>query len=190
MVSYSFDYRGFGNSSGWPTEEGILLDARAVHDFVRATEKCDNSQLLYFGISVGSGPASALATREPPRALVLLSPFPSMGAVLEQHYLGLLRPFLFYQFPVAENVAQLRSTALLVAHGGEDRFVPASLSDGVAARYRGDAEKLVIHSPMADHPTVFFHAAAQLSEAFSRLGFLDPAAKSPSAGVRTPPAMR
>ena len=32
----TFDYRGFGESEGFPTDEGIVIDARAVYDWVQA----------------------------------------------------------------------------------------------------------------------------------------------------------
>lgn len=55
----AIDYRGFGDSEGYPSEQGLILDARAAWDWaVNNGAKPDN--ILLVGLSLGTGVASAL----------------------------------------------------------------------------------------------------------------------------------
>lgn len=55
------DYRGFGDSSGWPSEEGLARDARAAWDWLTVQRKVPPSRILIWGHSLGSGVAARLA---------------------------------------------------------------------------------------------------------------------------------
>ncbi|WP_346124258.1 alpha/beta hydrolase [Nonomuraea roseola] len=61
------DYRGYGGNPGSPSEEGLLRDARAARALVKGP-------VIYFGESLGAAVVTALATEDPPDALVLRSP--------------------------------------------------------------------------------------------------------------------
>lgn len=81
----AIDYRGYGGSTGSPTEEGLLLDgetayAKAVADGYAA------SRLVIVGESLGSAVAVALAAKHPERALVLDSAFSSASDVAASQY--------------------------------------------------------------------------------------------------------
>src|SRR5690606_31161327 len=58
ITSYGFDYRGFGKSSGWPSEEGLYIGSDTVIDYVLDKEGVDPDSLILVGVSIGSGPAS------------------------------------------------------------------------------------------------------------------------------------
>ena len=78
-----FDYRGFGENAGAPTESGLTLDARAARDYLLTRGEVSPDRLVYFGESLGSAVATTLAAEHAPRALILRSPFTSfvdMGA--------------------------------------------------------------------------------------------------------------
>jgi uncharacterized protein len=81
---FAFDYRGYGRSSGTPSESGTYLDAEAAYDWVRAKGFPPESILVY-GESLGGAVATELALRRPVRALMLVSTFtsiPDIGAEL------------------------------------------------------------------------------------------------------------
>jgi uncharacterized protein len=81
---FLFDYRGYGRSSGRPSEEGTYLDAEAAHRWLQQ-KGCAATNIIAYGESLGGGIASELALRAPVAALVLQSTFscmPDIGAEL------------------------------------------------------------------------------------------------------------
>jgi uncharacterized protein len=67
----AFDYRGYGESGGRPSEEGLYRDADAAYRFLRDTLRVPPSRIVLFGHSLGSAVAVELATRVPAAGLVL-----------------------------------------------------------------------------------------------------------------------
>ena len=84
-----FDYRGYGRSKGQPSEHGLIEDGQAVVKYLTDEEGVDPDYLIYFGESLGGGVASAVALKEPPRALILKSTFTSVPDMAAELY-----PFL------------------------------------------------------------------------------------------------
>jgi pimeloyl-ACP methyl ester carboxylesterase len=70
-----FDYRGYGRSSGRPTEHGTYRDARAALTCLIAQPAVDPARVFYLGESLGGAVALDLALERPPAGLVLLSAF-------------------------------------------------------------------------------------------------------------------
>jgi pimeloyl-ACP methyl ester carboxylesterase len=152
ITSYGFDYRGYGKSSGWPSEQGLKLDTRAVLDYVRERESISDKDLIIVGISIGSGPASFGATEFKPGALILFSPFISLvDAVKAVPLLEYLHPFTLYEFPVKMNVGQLSNSCLIVAHGEKDNVIPFAQGREVFSNYHGNRFSSFILSPEASH---------------------------------------
>ena len=83
----SVDYRGYGESEGSPTEEGLYQDGRAVYDAVRDRGVPPN-RIVLFGRSLGAAVAVdvALDRDRPVAALVLETPFLSVPALAKVHY--------------------------------------------------------------------------------------------------------
>src|SRR5215212_9478751 len=86
-----FDYRGYGRSSGRPTEEGTALDARAAQSALVGRAGVEAARVLYLGESLGAAVALGLALEAPPRGLILQSAFTSVRDVAAEHYLFLPR---------------------------------------------------------------------------------------------------
>lgn len=81
----AMDYRGFGKSTGKPTEEGINLDADAVLDWALAHPKLKGSPMVLFGRSLGGAVCVSLAHRRPDKiaAIVLENTFLSISAMVD-----------------------------------------------------------------------------------------------------------
>ena len=123
-----FDYRGFGDSSGSPTERGLYEDARAVRRYLAARSDVRADRLVYFGESLGTAVAVRLAVEHPPAALILRSPFSSLVDVGRFHYPILpVRWLLRDRFSAIDAIESVRSPVLIVA-GDRDRIVPLALS--------------------------------------------------------------
>jgi fermentation-respiration switch protein FrsA (DUF1100 family) len=118
-----FDYRGYGDTDGRPSEEGLLIDADAV-----ARLAFDATlPVVYLGESLGAGVATALARRTMPDALVMRSPFTSLADVARAHYPLVPTTLLRDRYPVEETVRTLEMP-LLVVLGTADSIVPPEQS--------------------------------------------------------------
>jgi hypothetical protein len=79
----SYDYSGYGESGGVPTEASTYKDIQAVYDFAVTTLGTKAEQIILYGQSVGSGPCCYLAARIPDiGGMILHSPFTSGMRVL------------------------------------------------------------------------------------------------------------
>jgi len=127
-----FDYRGFGSSSGSPTEQGCYEDAQTCYDWLKENGKL-NGPFIIHGRSLGGGIASWAAVNFKNSGLVLESTFtsiPDMGA----HFYPFLPVNLIssIKFPNLERVKKL-SKPLLVIHGREDEVIPYKMGQALHA---------------------------------------------------------
>ena len=130
-----FDYRGYGETEGSPSEDGLLLDAEAVAEIAFGSDL----PVVYFGESLGAGVATGLALRHPPDTLVLRSPFTSLVDMARVHY-PLFPTFLVRdRYPVEDWVAHVAAPVLVVL-GTSDTIVPPSLSRRVYEAATGPRE--------------------------------------------------
>lgn len=123
----AFDYRGFPGSAGEVTEEHILADALAAFDWAAAK----GFPIVLWGRSLGSGPATYVASRRDADALLLETPFDSAVSVAADRYwflpVGLL---MFDQFPVDQWIKDV-TEPVYVAHGTADRTIGVSHGERV-----------------------------------------------------------
>jgi pimeloyl-ACP methyl ester carboxylesterase len=80
----ALSYRGYGGSSGRPTEKGLIDDALAAYAF--AAVRYPASRLALWGESLGTGVAVALAAQKPVGRIVLESPFTSIADIAAHIY--------------------------------------------------------------------------------------------------------
>ena len=118
-----FDYRGYGRSSGGPSEQGTYLDARAALAWLLAQPGVEASRVLFLGESLGGAVAVDLALDHPPAGLVLLSPFTSVRAMARVHYPFVPAALVPDAYPTLGRIGDLRAP-LLVLHGEDDEVVP------------------------------------------------------------------
>ena len=78
------EYRGYGGSSGSPSERGLIADAEAGYAFAAA--RYSTQQIVLWGELLGSGVAVALAAEKPVGRVILEAPFTSAAAVGAKHY--------------------------------------------------------------------------------------------------------
>jgi len=151
---YAFDYRGFGDSEGWPDENGVVEDAQTMLKFVQ-DQGFSTRETLLWGHSLGGAVAVALAsilstspsplpsqsaalgTRKLSPAVVLEATFKSIRDVAWEVYMpteqilsfASLDQLLKHRFPSLDRVRNTTSP-MLILHGKEDRTVP--FAHGVA----------------------------------------------------------
>lgn len=144
-----FDYRGYADNPGSPSEAALLADARAARAYLARRPGVAADRIVYYGESLGTGVAVALAAESPPAGLVLRSPFTSLAEVGQRHFFFLpVRWLIRDRFPVAERVARLDVPVLVIA-GDSDEIVPAELSRRVYDAAPGSKRLVMI--PGARH---------------------------------------
>jgi fermentation-respiration switch protein FrsA (DUF1100 family) len=169
----AYDYRGYGRSSGRPSEEGVYLDALAAYDHLR-TRGIPASRLVAFGESLGTVVSVRLASKRPCAGLVLVSPMTRLRDVARIHY-GPLAALAGDRFDALGLIATVRRP-LLVAHGDQDEIVPFAL--GVRLFEAAAEPKRFLRVEGAHHNDVF--ASAELLDAIAR--FANEVAEAPPAG--------
>jgi len=161
------DYRGYGGNPGAPSKNGLAADGRAARAYLAGRPDVDLSRLVYFGESLGTAVAVDLAVEHPPAALVLRSPFTSMGDLGQHHYpflpVGLL---LRDRFAVIDQIQRVRVPLLVIA-GGHDRIVPIENSRRLYDA--AVAPKTLLVLPDADHNDYELLAGDEMIQAIVRL---------------------
>jgi fermentation-respiration switch protein FrsA (DUF1100 family) len=142
------DYRGFGGNPGHPSEDGLALDAKAAISYLDTRSDVDPDRLIYFGESLGTALAIAMAQERPPAALILRSPFTSLSDVASVHYpyapTALLRD-RYLNIDTIRNV----DVPVLVFAGSQDTIIPIAQSREVFDAASGPKRFVTITG--ADH---------------------------------------
>lgn len=121
------DYRGYGNSTGSPSEEGLYRDAEACWQYLTDDREIAPEDIVVFGRSMGGGPATWLAVRHRPAAVILESVFTNVPDIGAHHYSFLpVRALATNQFDNESRVADIEAPMLFI-HSRDDRVVPFEL---------------------------------------------------------------
>jgi uncharacterized protein len=142
-------YRGYGESTGAPSEAALLADALAVFDRVRG----EHSDVAVVGRSIGSAVALSLGSLRPVSRLVLVTPFDSLAATARRHFpivpTGWILRDRFEAWRWAEKVEA--PTLVLVAE--RDEIVSRQQSERLFAAFRPGVATLRVVSD-ADHNSI------------------------------------
>ena len=119
-----FDYAGYGQSSGSPSEAQTYRDALAAWNYLTHEKKIEPHRIVVFGRSLGSGIASWLATQVDPAGLVMESAFTSVPDIGARLYPFMpVRWIARIHYNNASRVKALR-VPLMVIHSVDDETVP------------------------------------------------------------------
>jgi|SRR5215467_7032367 len=118
----ALSYRGYGGSSGRPSEQGLIEDARATYAF--AAQRYPEARLVLWGESLGTGVAVALAAEKKVARLVLEAPFLSGVSIAASAY-----PFVPVRWLMKDQFrSDLRirnvTAPVLIVHGDRDTVIP------------------------------------------------------------------
>jgi len=128
---FVFDYRGYGRSSGEPSEQGVLRDVRAAYDTLVGPLGQPAAEILLFGHSLGGAVAIDCARDREVAGLIVQSSFTDTRHMARE---------IFPQLPVhllarrmfrnVDKVGQLAMPKLFI-HGSEDGTVPVAHGEGL-----------------------------------------------------------
>lgn len=150
-------YRGYGGSTGSPTEEGLIRDAVALYEFAAA--RYPASRVVLWGESLGSAVAVALAADHKVGGLILDAPFTSAADVGAAAY-----PFVPVRWLIKDpfrsdlRIARVKAP-LLVLHGARDRVVPIRFGERLYAL--ANAPKRMVRFPDGTHVDLDDHGAVE-----------------------------
>lgn len=124
------DYRGYGKSSGWPTEKGLYTDSEAGFSYLLG-QGYRAKQIVVHGESLGTAVAVDLASRRPCAGLILEAPFTSASEVAGM-VLPVLGPLLVHSF---DSVPKIRWNLKpkLFMQGDHDEVIPLQLGQALYA---------------------------------------------------------
>ena len=137
---YLLHYRGYGGSSGQPTEEHLHGDALALFDQVRAS----HPDIAVVGRSLGSGVAVSLASQRPVARLALVTPYDSIAHIAAAQFRYFpVRWLLLDRFESWRHAPAIRVPTLLIA-AGHDEVIPRASTERLLASFGPGVASLVV----------------------------------------------
>ena len=129
-------YRGFGGSTGVPSESANVSDAKEVYEALRASG-IPASEIVVYGESLGTGVAVQLAAEKEVAGLILDAPYTSIVDLAALHY-----PHLPARWLMTDRYETLRAAGgvkapTLIVHGEADDIIPVEMSAQVAKALKG-----------------------------------------------------
>ena len=118
---FMLDYRGFGKSEGAiSSEDQMYKDVQTVYDHIKT--KYAENKIIILGYSVGTGPATKLASTNHPRLLILQAPFFSLTDMMKRYYPIIPRFILKYKFETNIYIKKCKMP-IVIFHGDKDEVI-------------------------------------------------------------------
>ena len=146
-------YRGYGGSSGKPTEAALIADALALFDKVHA----GHQKVVLVGRSLGSGIAVHVASLRPVARLVLVTPYDSLQELAARQFPYLpVRWLLQDKFESWRYAPQVSAPTLVIA-AEYDEVIPRDSTEALYARFRSGVASFKIvagtgHNTISESP--------------------------------------
>ena len=150
---YLVDYRGYGSSSGKPSEQALYNDALNIYDHI----KNNHDNISVIGQSLGSGVAVYLATKREIKKLILSTPYDSLVEVAKHHYpfypIGVLIKDKFDSISLVDSLTS--RTLIIIA--ANDKIIPKQHSLKLIAAFKPEQLSVVElsgvgHNTLTQHP--------------------------------------
>lgn len=150
---YLLHYRGFGGSSGSPSEEAIARDALTLFDKVYDT----HSRISVIGRSLGSGVAVRLASQRPAARLILITPYNSLEDIAVRQYPMVPVKWLLQDTFESWKYAEHISIPTLLLAAGQDEVIPRSSTENLYRHFANGVATLKVipgagHNSISDSP--------------------------------------
>jgi fermentation-respiration switch protein FrsA (DUF1100 family) len=162
---FIYDYRGYGDSDGRPSEAATYQDAAAAWRHLVAGRGIAPARILLYGESLGSAVSVWLATRERPAGVVLVSPFTSIPDLGAQIYPWLpVRMLARIHYDTRARIGQLQAP-LLIFHSRDDEIVPYAHAEQLLAA-ANEPKRLV--TLLGDHNGGLFRSVERVRDELRR----------------------
>lgn len=128
---YLLHYRGYGGSTGTPTEQANHADAASLFEIVRA----QHTDITVIGRSLGSGVAVRLASERPVSRLILITPYDSIEEIAASHYPYLPVRFLLRdRYESGKYAPNIKVPTILLA-AENDEVIPRTSTEKLFGRF-------------------------------------------------------
>ncbi len=156
-------YRGYGGSTGIPTETGLVTDAHAAYEWL-LSQGVSPAKVMVIGESLGTGVAVQLAAQRDVGMLLLSAPYTAIVDIAQQRYPWIPVRFLMKDKFQSINYITDVTAPILIQHGTDDRLVPFALGQELAS-VAGDSVTFI---PVegAGHELIFMPRTYQLEIQF------------------------
>jgi len=150
---FIWDYRTYGKSKGKLSEININSDALFLYDQI--IKQYDPENIVLYGRSIGTGPATELATKVAAKCLILETPYTSIGSMAGANFPFLpIKQLLRYKFNNIRKIKQLKMPVYIFT-GTNDSITPHRHSLKLAKRLKEG--KIIIfeggvHGHLSDFP--------------------------------------
>ena len=147
------DYRGYGQSSGKPTEQGTYLDAEAAWSYLVDERGIAANRIIIFGRSLGGAIGAWLGTQQTAAAVIIESSFTSGVDMARRLYPFLpARLITRLHYPAAEYASRLQCPVLVV-HSRDDEIIPFEMGQSI---YAAAPQRKSFLELRGDHNSGFF----------------------------------
>ncbi len=158
----ALSYRGYGGSSGRPSEAGLIRDARAAYDF--AVARYSPKRIVPWGELLGTAVAVALAAERTVAGLILDAPFTSAADVGAAAYpFAPVRWLMKDTFRSDRRIARVKAP-ILVLHGERDSIIPIGFGERLFAL--ANEPKRFVRFPAGGHVDLDGHGAMAVVREF------------------------
>jgi len=166
------EYPGYGIYSGSSSEKKVLIDAETVYNHLLNELKISEENIFLFGRSIGSGPATWLASIKNPGMLILMSPFTSIRAVAKHLGGPLARLLVKERFKNLDFMKDVKCPVFII-HGKKDNLIPPLQAVKLYEAIKGK-KKLYLAEEMTHSEFDFFgDISAPLTKWFKDLNLLN-----------------
>jgi fermentation-respiration switch protein FrsA (DUF1100 family) len=124
LSCFIFDYRGYGNSEGKPTEDGTYLDVMSAYKWLTGEKKIPPDEIIIFGRSLGGSIAAHLASKVKAKSLIIESCFTSYADIGSKFYPYMpVRWFARFNYSTIDYIKEVRCPVMII-HSRRDDVVP------------------------------------------------------------------
>ena len=160
---YMMTWRGYGGSTGAPSEVHNVADARVAYEALRKAGVGPLDIVLY-GESLGTGVAVQLAASADAAGLILDAPFTSTVDVAADRYpMFPVRLAMRDTYPSSQFIKSVRMP-ILILHGEQDRIIPVRYGKTLFAE--ANEPKQLALFPSGNHTDLYYHGALDTVRAF------------------------
>jgi fermentation-respiration switch protein FrsA (DUF1100 family) len=168
------NFRGYGGSTGTPTEAGLHRDAEAAYAF--AVARYAPSRIVLWGHSLGTGVAVRLAATKPVSKLILEAPYSSVADIAAEQFPYVpVRWLMKDQFHSDEWIGQVH-VPLLIMHGARDNVINIRFAERLFAL--ANEPKRFIRYDKGGHNDLDDYGAGAAARAFIAEDVPNPASRS------------
>ena len=127
---FIIDYRGFGDSSGKPSEGGLYADTLASYDFVINNKQLSPDSIIIYGESLGGAVAAYCATKRNTAGVILDSAFTDIYSMVKHHSAGFMYIFFSEKYPTIDYMQSIRCPVLIL-HSKDDEVAPFAMGQAL-----------------------------------------------------------